>query len=380
MASPAPPILVFLLTEDWFFASHFQRRALAAKEAGFRVILIARESEAGAKIRSAGIEFFPVPFIRRRLNPFAELVFTLQLAKLYRRLKPDLVHHIALKPIVIGGIAARLAGVRAIVNAPVGLGFVFSSDKWLAKALKPLVKLLLRLTLTPPGAKVIFENPDDMAVLSAAGMVRADDAVLIRGAGVDITEFVPVLEPPPPIRVILIARMIREKGVADFVEAARILKGEAEFVMAGAPDEGNPNTITEQELLAWQAEKKITWLGPRRDIAALLAGAHIACQPSTYREGLPKSALEAMAAGKPLVATDIPGCREAVINGETGFLVPPRDPPALAAAIRQLIDSAELRTRFGAAGRARAEQEFADSVICAQTLLVYQALIPRSPA
>jgi glycosyltransferase involved in cell wall biosynthesis len=380
MASPAPPILVFLLTEDWFFASHFQRRALAAKEAGFRVILIARESEAGAKIRSAGIEFFPVPFIRRRLNPFAELVFTLQLAKLYRRLKPDLVHHIALKPIVIGGIAARLAGVRAIVNAPVGLGFVFSSDKWLAKALKPLVKLLLRLTLTPPGAKVIFENPDDMAVLSAAGMVRADDAVLIRGAGVDITEFVPVLEPPPPIRVILIARMIREKGVADFVEAARILKGEAEFVMVGAPDEGNPNTITEQELLAWQAEKKITWLGPRRDIAALLAGAHIACQPSTYREGLPKSALEAMAAGKPLVATDIPGCREAVINGETGFLVPPRDPPALAAAIRQLIDSAELRIRFGAAGRARAEQEFADSVICAQTLLVYQALIPRSPA
>jgi glycosyltransferase involved in cell wall biosynthesis len=174
--------------------------------------------------------------------------------------------------------------------------------------------------------------------------------------------------------------MIREKGVADFVEAARILKGEAEFVMVGAPDEGNPNTITEQELLAWQAEKKITWLGPRRDIAALLAGAHIACQPSTYREGLPKSALEAMAAGKPLVATDIPGCREAVINGETGFLVPPRDPPALAAAIRQLIDSAELRIRFGAAGRARAEQEFADSVICAQTLLVYQALIPRSPA
>jgi glycosyltransferase involved in cell wall biosynthesis len=173
--------------------------------------------------------------------------------------------------------------------------------------------------------------------------------------------------------------MIREKGVADFVAAARILKGEAEFVLVGAPDGGNPNTITEQELRAWQAEGLITWLGPRRDIPALLAGAHIACQPSTYREGLPKSALEAMAAGKPLVATDIPGCREAVVDGETGFLVPPRNPAALAAALKQLIDSPEIRTRFGAAGRERAEQKFADSVICAQTLLVYQALAPRNP-
>jgi glycosyltransferase involved in cell wall biosynthesis len=375
-----PPTLIFLLTEDWFFASHFEKRALAAKAAGFRVILVARESEAGARIRAAGIEFLSVPFIRRRLNPFAELLFTLQLARLYRRLRPDLVHHIALKPIVIGGIAARLAGVKSIVNAPVGLGFVFSSDKLLARLLKPLVELLLRFTLTPPGAKAIFENPDDLEALTQAGMVRRDAAILIRGAGVDITEFAPIPEPPPPIRVILIARMIREKGISDFVEAAEILKGQAEFLLVGAPDEGNPNSITGEELRGWQAAQKITWLGPRRDIPALLASAHIACQPSTYREGLPKSALEAMAAGKPLVATDIPGCREAVVHGQTGFLVPPGNPTALAAAVKQLIDSPELRARFGSAGRERAVQKFADSVICAQTLLVYQALIQRSPA
>ncbi len=370
--------LIFLLTEDWFFASHFLKRALAAKAAGWRVVLVARESEAAPAIRAAGIEFVPVPFIRRRLNPFAELFFTFQLAQVYRHLKPDLVHHIALKPIVIGGIAARLAGVKAIVNAPVGLGFVFSSDKLLAKLLKPLVSALLRLTLTPPGAKVIFENPDDLAALTQAGMVRRDAAVLIRGAGVDITEFAPSPEPPGPIRIILIARMIREKGVADFVEAARILHGHAVFVLVGAPDEGNPNTITAAELTAWQAQGLVEWLGPRRDIASLLAGAHIACQPSTYREGLPKSALEAMAAGKPLVATDIPGCREAVVDGQTGLLVPSRNPPALAAALKQLIGNPALRARMGAAGRLRAEQEFADAVICAQTLLVYEALVPRS--
>ncbi len=380
VAAPAPTrTLVFLLTEDWFFASHFLRRGLAAKAAGWRVILVARESAATPALRAAGIEVIPVPFIRRRLNPFAELAFTFKLALLYRRLKPDLVHHIALKPIVIGGLAGRLAGTPAYVNAPVGLGFVFSSEKPLAKLLRPFVSLLLRLTLTPRNAKVIFENPDDLDVLSAAGMVRRDAAILIRGAGVDIEAFAPTPEPPGPIRVLLIARMIREKGVEDFVAAARLLHGQAEFVLVGAPDEGNPNTVTAAELQAWQAQNLVTWLGPRRDIAALLATAHIACQPSTYREGLPKSALEAMAAGKPLVATDIPGCREAVDHNVTGFLVPPKNPPALAAALKQLIDDPALRARMGQAARLRAVENFADAIICEKTLLVYDSLIPRSP-
>jgi glycosyltransferase involved in cell wall biosynthesis len=371
--------LIYLLTEDWFFASHFQNRALAAQKAGWRVILVARESDAAKTIRAAGIEVIPVNFSRRRLNPFAELLFILNLAKLYRRIKPDLVHHIALKPIVIGGLAARLAGVKAIVNAPVGLGFVFSSGKLLAKILKPVVSLGLRLTLTPRGAKVIFENPDDLAALSKAGLVRRDAAVLIRGAGVDIEQFAPTPEPPPPIKIILIARMIREKGIADFAAAARILHGQAEFILVGAPDPGNHDSLTEAELLAWQAEGQITWLGPQRDIAALLAGAHIACQPSTYREGLPKSALEAMAAGKPLVATDIPGCREAVVDGETGFLVPPRNPAKLAEALQKLINEPDLRQQFGAAGRQRVLKNFSDAIICEQTLLVYEALISGSP-
>jgi len=300
----------------------------------------------------------------------------MRLAAIYRELKPTIAHHVALKPIVIGGLAARLAGIKKIVNAPVGLGFVFSSNKPLARLLKPLVSLGLRLTLSPPGARVIFENPDDLAALAAAGMVRREAAILIRGAGVDIDTFTSAPEPEGPVRVILIARMIREKGIADFAAAARLLRGQADFVLVGAPDPGNPNSITEPELRAWEAEGILTWLGPRRDIADLLRGAHIAVQPSTYREGLPKSALEAMASGKPLVATDIPGCREAVQDGVTGYLVPPRDPAALAAAIKKLIDDKPLRARFGAAARARAEREFADAVICAQTLLVYEALEP----
>jgi glycosyltransferase involved in cell wall biosynthesis len=373
--------LVFLLTEDWFFASHFLKRALAAKAAGWRVILVARSGEATSPIRAAGIEVIPVNFNRRRTNPIPEILFTLELARLFRRVKPDLVHHIALKPILIGGFAARIAGVPAIVNAPVGLGFVFSSEKLLAKILRPVVGLLLRLTLSPRNARVIFENSDDLEELESRGMIRRDAAIIIRGAGVDINEFMPAPEPLQPVRVILIARMIREKGIGDFVEAARILRGRkvcAQFLLAGAPDPGNPDTVSEAELRGWEAEGLVYWLGPRKDVAALLRGAHIACQPSTYREGLPKSALEAMAAGKPLVATDIPGCREAVVHEETGFLVPPREPVALADALQKLIESPELRLRMGTAGRRRAEQYFADEIICRQTLLVYESLVNGS--
>ncbi len=373
--------LVFLITEDWFFASHFLKRALAAKAAGWHVIMVAHSDAASASIEAAGIEVVPVDFSRRRINPFPEVLFVLKLARLYRRLKPDLVHHIALKPILVGGFAARISGVPAIINAPVGLGFVFSSDRVLAKILKPFVSFMLRLTLSPRNARIIFENPDDLAELARRGIVRPGAATIIRGAGVDIVEFAPAPEPPTPVRVILIARMIREKGIGDFVEAARILRAgklEAVFLLVGAPDAGNPNTVTEAELRAWEAEGLVRWLGPRNDVAALLREAHIACQPSTYREGLPKSALEAMAAGKPLVATDIPGCREAIVHEETGLLVPASDPAALAEALARLINAPELRARMGVAGRRRAERYFADAIICRETLLVYEALVDRS--
>ncbi len=379
MSTSDQKILAFLITEDWFFLSHFIKRGLAAKKAGWRVVLLARTSEASAVIEAAGIEVIGVPFNRKRLNPFAEFWFAWDISRIYKRLQPDLVHHVALKPIIVGGLAARLAGVKAVLNAPVGLGFVYSSDKLLAKILKPMVSFALKLTLSPPNSGVVFENPDDMAALEAAGMIRPGTAVLIRGAGVDISDFAPAPEPPPPVRIILIARMIKEKGIPVFIEAARILRGQAEFVLVGAPDPGNPNSATDAELLGWQAEGLVTWLGPRRDIPALLAGAHIACQPSTYREGLPKSALEAAASGKPLVTTDVPGCREAVVDGVTGFIVPPRNATALAAALKKLIDSPDLRVKMGAAGRLRTEQEFADAIICEKTLLVYDALTePRS--
>ncbi len=377
MTAPHQKTLLFLLTEDWFFASHFWVRAVAAQKAGWRVVLVARESEAAARIAETGIEVIPFDLQRRGLNPFKELRRVLRLARLYRNIKPDIVHHIALKPIILGGLAARLAGVRAMVNAPVGLGFVFSSDKMLAKLLRPAISLALRATLNPPRSRVIFENPDDLAGLAEKHMVKAENARLIRGAGVDMHIFAPAPEIAGPVRILLAARMIREKGVPEFVAAARILKGQAEFLLAGAPDPGNHDSLTEDELHGFEAEGLVRWLGKVRDMAQLLREVHVFCLPSTYREGLPKAVLEAMSSTKPVVATDIPGCREAVRDGETGFLVPPHDPMVLAQALKKLIDDPALRTRLGQAGRARVAAHFSDELICAATLAVYDELIPH---
>ena len=368
------PTLVFLLMEDWFFASHFWERGLAAQKAGWRVVLISRRNEGHPDIEASGIEFHAADLDRKRLNPFKELAFSFWLARLYRRIKPDVVHHIALKPIIFGGIAARLANVPAVVNAPIGLGFVYSSDKLLAKLLKPLVTLALRTTMSPKRGIAVFENPDDLNAMVEGGMVHKSRTRLIRGAGVDVTRFAPASEPEGLIRIVLAARMIREKGIPDFVAAARLLKGKAEFWLAGAPDFSNPNPLTEAELRGWEAEGIVKWLGAVKDMAGLLRQTHIFTLPSTYREGLPKAVLEAMAAGRPVVATDIPGCREAVVDNETGFLVPPHTPAALAEALARLIADPALRARLGAAGRQRVLENFSDEIVCQKTMEIYETL------
>lgn len=369
------PVLAMLVSEDWFFASHFWARAVAAKKAGWRVVLITRESGRVESIRASGIECIIVDVGRKSLNPFKGLVFSWRLAAIYRRIQPDIAHHIALKPIILGGMAAWAARVPAVLNAPVGLGFVFASNSTLACLLRPLVKIGLRLTLTPRHGLTIFENPDDLDLMVKDRLIKRAQARLICGAGVDTAQFSPAEEPAGRVRVLLAARLIHEKGLLDFVKAAQLLKGRAEFCIAGAPDRSNPNPVQEQELENWQAEGAIRWLGPVSDMASLLRGIHVLTLPSTYREGLPKVILEAMACGRPVVATDIPGSREAVMNEETGLLVPPRHPEALANALDRLISDTALRKRMGTAGRERVMAYFSDEVVCKQTLAVYNFLM-----
>lgn len=370
--------LLYFVTEDWFFCSHFIERAIAARQAGYEVSVLTRVRAHGDRIRAEGLSLIPIEIQRHGLNPFQEFSTVLRVARIYRQKRPQLVHHFALKPIIYGTLASWLTAIRHCVNAPVGMGFVFSSSSRLARAMRPVVRLTLRALLNPPGSRVVFENADDLAEAVRGRLVRPQAAVLIRGAGVDIVRFQPQPEPAGIPKVVLVARMLWEKGISDFVEAARRLRARkvlARFVLVGEPDSGNPAAIPRTQLQAWHREGVIEWLGQRSDIPEILADSHIVCLPSYYREGLPKSLIEAAAAGRPIVAADVPGCREAVRHGDNGFLVPNRDPEALAEALATLIQDPSLRQRMGASGRRRAETEFASALVCEATLALYRELL-----
>lgn len=368
--------ILYLVAEDWFFCTHVIERAAAAHAAGHEVAVMTRLDRHGEVIAAHGLRVIPWGFDRRSVNPLRELRSVAQVARVYREQRPDLVHHFALKPVLYGSLAARCAKVRAVVNAPVGMGYVFSSDDLRARLLRLPMRLALRLLVNPRGSRVVFENPDDRDAMIAAGWVRAADAALIRGAGVDLATFDAAPEPEGVPIVALTARMLRDKGIGEFVEAARILRREgvpARFILAGAPDPGNRAAIPEETLRAWAAEGAVEYLGFQADVPALLRQSAIVCLPS-YREGLPKALLEALAAARPIVTTDVPGCRETVIPGVNGLLVPTRDPSALAAALGALLRDPARRKTMGAAGRRLAETEFSNARVVAETLRVYRDL------
>jgi glycosyltransferase involved in cell wall biosynthesis len=371
------PKLIYIISEDWFFCSHFLERAGAARDAGYDVAVMTREQVHGDRIRAAGIRVLPVNFNRRSINPVRELLSLLKICFACRQERPDVLHHVAAKAIFYGSLAALLCRHRpAIVNAPVGMGYVFSSEQFMARMLRPCLRLAYRLLLNPRHGRVIFENPDDAAWFINIGVVRPADALIIRGAGIDTGKFQPAPAPNAPPVVALAARMLRDKGVCEFVEAAHRLHDAgvaARFVLVGNPDPENPASIPMEQLRSWHGHKGVEWWGWRDDMAAVWHQVHIACLPS-YREGLPKALLEAAACGLPIVTTDTVGCREVVKNGDNGMLVPVGNVQALAEALHVLIDDADLRIQMGGRSRARAEREFSSERVIGETLAVYESL------
>lgn len=377
--------LLYLVSEDWYFVSHRLPLAVAAKEAGYDVAVATRVGKDGDVIRDAGLTLLPIGFERSGLAPLAEARTIAGLVALYRRERPDLVHHVALKPVVYGSMAARASGVKGIVNALMGLGYVFSSDTAKARALRPAVRALLKLALTAPRTRVIVQNADDHALFAGEGLARKDDLRLIRGSGVDPALF-STMPPPAGVPLVIVpARLLRDKGAGEFVAAAKLLKDQgvaARFVLVGDPDPVNPAAIAGTEIKAWVESGAVEHWGwqPAAQMPAILASAHIVCLPS-YREGLPKALLEAAASARAIVATDVPGCREIVRPGVNGWLVPPRDATALAVALREAIGNPVLCAKYGAAGRHMIEMEFSARQVIDQTLAVYRELLgPSNPS
>jgi glycosyltransferase involved in cell wall biosynthesis len=374
------PVLLYLVTEDWYFWSHRLPIARAARAAGWEVLVATRVGSHGDMIRQEGFRLIPIKMRRRSLAPWREIATVAELIGIYRRERPDLVHHVAMKPVLYGSLAAAVAGVPAVVNARAGMGYVFTSSAMKARLLRPLIKKAVRWLLDRANARLILQNPDDVAAMSA-GTVAPKRIVLIRGSGVDTTAFAPAPEPGGTPVAVMVSRMLWDKGVGELVEAARLLKerkASVDVVLVGPPDPENPASISEGQLRDWEASGDVAWWGERSDIAQIWAKSHIAVLPS-HREGLPKSLLEAAACGRPLVATDVSGCREVVRPGETGILVPPRDPGSLADALERLATDPDLRRRMGSAARELVERELSQEVVVEQTMALYRELLPEGP-
>jgi glycosyltransferase involved in cell wall biosynthesis len=370
---------VFICNVAWFFVSHRLVLAKAAKARGYEVHVACDEEQPGEAraIKEAGLLYHPISMRRGGMNPLADFITLLQLARLLRKCRPTIVHNVSIKPVIYGSLAAHWAGARAIVNAVSGLGYIFV-DSSRARGLRAMVHRIYRLALRPASVRVIFQNQDDRDVFVRNRLVDADKSVLIAGSGVDLDVFSPSELPPDGIvRIVLPARMLADKGVIEFVDAAVELRARGlpvECLLAGGLDPANPASLTEQDMQRMEATGAVKWLGHVQDIVSLLRSAHIVCLPS-YREGLPKALIEACAMARPIVTTDVAGCRDVVTDGVNGLLVPARNATALSEALARLVQDPELRQQMGKRARDIAVEKFDVNAVIDRTLALYENVI-----
>lgn len=375
--------LLFVVNNPDFFLSHRVALARAAQAAGYTVHVATMPGDSVLAIEALGMRHHKLPMTRSGANPLQELRTLVALYRVMRAVRPDVAHLVTIKPVLYGGIAARLARVPGMVAAISGLGFIFVRPGKRAALVRRIVAMLYRLALGHPNSRVIFQNASDRNTLESLGAVRRNQVVMIRGAGVDLSLFEDTPEPvAPPVVVTLAARLLFDKGVQEFVDAARLLRAQGVPVrmqLVGSPDPGNPASVQAETVQAWEQEGAVVCLGERQDVPALYAQSHIVTLPS-YREGLPKSLLEAAAAGRAVVTTDVPGCRDAIERGQTGILVPVKDAQALADAIATLATNAALRQQYGQAGRALALVAFDLKEVARKHVALYDLLAGGAPS
>ena len=374
------PKIIFFITEDWYFWSHRLPIARAARDAGFEVLVITRVDQHKELIENEGFKLVPIGLKRSSRNVIREALSVVEIIRIYRREKPDIVHQVAMKPVLYGSWAAIVSGIPNVVNALAGLGFIFVAQGWKASAFKRLVIFAYHLAFLVKNTIGIFQNPEDLELFVDAGVVKREKAALIRGSGVDTSRFLHLPEPAGIATIVLASRMLWHKGIGEFVEAARQLHRDrviCRFILVGTPDPENPASIPEEILCKWHSEGIVECWGYREDMPEVLSEAHLVTLPTTYGEGIPKILIEAASCGRAIVATDVPGCREIVRHNENGLLVPPHDSKSLADALKVLIKNPELRAKMGGRGREIVEAEFSEELVVKQTMEVYKKLNPR---
>ena len=369
--------LLFVVTEDWYFVSHRLYMATVAVKAGYKVALLSRTSSYQELIEESGIEVINWSLNRKSRNLISEFKAFREISAVIDRFKPDIVHSVALKPILYSALQLKRKNSYANIYALGGLGFVFSSSKLKAQILRSLLVVILRWVLGGERVRVILQNSDDFNLLLRLKVITNNKTRLIRGVGVDTSLFSPYPKLHDKPIVLLPARILWDKGIADFVEIANRMKSyeiNVRFVLVGDPDPHNPESVSILQLEEWIKKGVIEWWGHKEEMQNIYQQATIVCLPS-YREGLPKSLLEAASCALPIVTYDVPGCREVVIDGINGFLVPLKDEHALLNAIKKLLDDASLCDKFGQAGRELVIREFSQQKIASETKKIWEEVL-----
>ncbi|MDY3069377.1 MAG: glycosyltransferase family 4 protein [Parabacteroides sp.] len=369
--------IYLIINEDRFFLSHRKEIAINAKKQGYEVTLIAKNTGQKEEVEKLGINFIELPINPTGENIREELKTFFFLYKLYRKEKPNIVHHVGLKNILWGGLAAKLAGVQAVVNAVSGLGILFNQEK-LSLKVKAILNVL-RFSHHRKKLNVIFQNNEDKELFLKYKIIKEDQIRFIKGSGVDLNIYSYTPEPQTlPIKIIFTARMVVEKGTLILIEAAELLRkkyeGKVQFLLCGGLS-SNPKAIKENELKQCCDGNYIQWLGHRKDIKELLQQSHIVAFPSYYREGVPKSLIEATAIGRPIITTNSIGCKDTVEDGQNGFLVPIKNSQAVAEKLEILIENQVLRQKMGAYSRMIAERDFSLEQVVKTHLDIYKELL-----
>jgi glycosyltransferase involved in cell wall biosynthesis len=376
----SPRRLLYVVSEDYAFLLHRLPMARAAREAGFEVHVATNVNKRASEIEAEGFVLHPIRFRRGGLSPFVAVPTALAIRRIVGEVKPDVVHHVGLQCCVLGSLAA-LGNDVPLVNAVTGLGYIFTSVNWRTRLLRQGIVWLLPLLLNRTSSFVLVQNPDDRAALLGVG-VKQVRMTLIPGSGIDTDTLQPLPEPQGTITFGFAGRLLADKGVRAIVAAHQILRDRGysyNLLIAGNPDPVNPASIALSEVQQWAQTPGFTWLGHIDDIASFWRSCHVAVLPS-HREGLPVSLLEAAACGRPLVATDAPGCREIVRDRETGLTVPIENPIALAEALARLAQSSELRARYGAAARQLVVDKLSAKIIGSSIVALYNHLTLERPA
>jgi len=372
------PKLLYVVNIPRFFVTHRLPLALAAQQAGFEVHVATSDLDQDniQRIIESGLSFHPLPLSQHGTSPLTELKTINAIRKLYKQLKPDLIHHVSIKPVIYGGIAAKLTGRKAVVGAMSGLGYVFIGKGLKPFILRQIVRPALKLALTGEYTRMVFQNPDDRQLFIDRGLVNPSTGILIRGSGVDETYFAPQPEPTDGLPMVLFAgRLLWQKGVGQFAEVARRLQGQARFVVVGYEEATSPLNVPTSQLEAWQNEGLIEWWGKRDDMPDVYAQANIVCLPSTYGEGVPKVLIEASSCERASVTTDTAGCREIIKHGVNGLLVPPNDMDALTSAVEHLIHHPQDRQQMGKNGRELVLNDYTFKQVADETFTLYRVLL-----